>query len=125
VSTDAIDYRGVLEAVERVLNRGGAAPQVLRGVLECLHARGVESGRVLYVEGGVLSEGVSIGGSAARIAAPVVFQGEEVGSLELAVDDSAFAQRVAMLISAYVSAARAGDPAIRPGAPGAHPPSSK
>jgi hypothetical protein len=107
LSDGAIDYRGAFEAVERILNRGGEAPDVLRWVLESLEARGVESGRVLYVERGVLSEGVSIGAAAAGVTAPVVFQGEEVGSLELAVDDSAFAERVATLISAYVSAARA------------------
>jgi len=29
VSCDAIDYRGALEAVERILNRGGGAEDVL------------------------------------------------------------------------------------------------
>ncbi|HYY64049.1 MAG TPA: hypothetical protein VE688_05505 [Gaiellaceae bacterium] len=33
------------------------------------------------------------------------FRGVEVGALELAVDDLAFAERVATLISAHVSAA--------------------
>jgi hypothetical protein len=104
LSGDTIDYRGALEAIERVLNRGGAAEDVLRSVLHALHARGVESGRVLY-EGGGVTEGTMIG-SAPLVTVPVVFQGEEVGALELAVDDATFATRVATLISAYVSAAK-------------------
>jgi hypothetical protein len=45
VSRDAIDYRGALEAVERILNRGGDAEDVLRGVLEALGARGISFAR--------------------------------------------------------------------------------
>jgi hypothetical protein len=45
VSRDAIDYRGAPEAVERILNRGGDAEDVLRGVLEALGARGISFAR--------------------------------------------------------------------------------
>jgi hypothetical protein len=78
---------------------------VLRSVLEVLHARGVESGRVRYLKDGGLTGGISIGGGPSRIVTPVVFRDVEVGVLELAVDDLAFAERVATLISAHVSAA--------------------
>ena len=38
---DSIDYPGALEAVERILNRGGNAEDVLRGVLAALRSRGI------------------------------------------------------------------------------------
>ena len=83
-----IDYRGALEAVERILNR----------------ARGVDSARVRFIEAGVLVDGPAVGGDAERLVVRVVFDGAEVGSLELAVDDVAFAERVATLVSPYVRA---------------------
>ena len=98
-----IDYRGALEAVERILNRGGDSDEVLRAVLGALYVRGVPSARLRFAEGGGLVEGPSVGGEAERIAVPIAFQGAEVGSLELAVGDRGFAERVATLVSAYVA----------------------
>jgi hypothetical protein len=97
----SIDYRGALEAVERILNRGGAPDQVLQEVLEALQARGVASVKVCFAENGRLLAGPSVG-EGKGIVLPVVFGGTEIGSLELAVSDVAFAQRVATLISPYV-----------------------
>jgi hypothetical protein len=97
-----LDYRGALEAVERILNRGGDADDVLRAVLEALHARGVPFAVVSFVEDGQLVEGPSVGRRAAGLEAPVVYEGAQIGSLELGVDDRAFVERVATLISPYV-----------------------
>jgi len=94
----SIDYRGALEAVERILNRGGEADEVLQGVLEVLRARGVAFGRVRFAG---LVDGPSVG-EGDGIVSPVVFGEGEIGSLELAVSDAAFVERVAILISPYV-----------------------
>ena len=98
----SIDYRGALEAVERILNRGGEPDEVVRAVLEALHVRGVASARVNVLENGRLVERLAVGDEADRIVAPVGYERSEVGSLELAADDRAFVERVATLISLYV-----------------------
>ncbi len=100
--TGSIDYRGALEAVERILNRGGEPDEVLRAVLEALHVRGVESARVNLLEKGRLVEHLAVGEEVDRIIAPVGYERSEVGSLELAADDRAFVERVTTLISLYV-----------------------
>jgi len=97
----SIDHRGAFEAIERILNRGGEPDEVLRAVLEALHARGVVSAKVRFAQNGRLLDGPSVG-EGEGIVLPVVFGGVEVGSLKLAVSDVAFAQRVATLISPYV-----------------------
>src|SRR5205814_3477097 len=99
----SIDYRGALEAVERILNRGGGPDEVLRAVLEALHVRGVASARVNMLENGRLVERLGVGQEADRIVAPVGYEGSEFGSLELAADDRAVVERVATLISPYVA----------------------
>jgi hypothetical protein len=98
----SVDRRGALEAVERILNRGGDADEVLRAVLEALHARGVQSARVRFFDDRRLVDGPAVGAEAKRVVAPVVYEGAEIGSLELAADDHAFVARVATLISPYV-----------------------
>jgi hypothetical protein len=105
----SIDHRGALEAVERILNRGGEDDEVLRAVLEALHRRGVASAKVKVLENGRLFEGPCVGGPAERIVSAVVLDGAEVGSLELAVTDAAFVARVATLISPYVAPRATGD----------------
>jgi hypothetical protein len=98
----SIDYSGALEAVDRILNRGGDADDVLRAVLEALHERGVPFATVRFVEDERIVDGPSIGRATDGIEAPVVYEGAQVGSLELAVDDGAFVERIATLISPYV-----------------------
>jgi hypothetical protein len=102
VNSGSIDQRGALEAVERILNRGGNADVVLQAVLEALYSRGVSSARLLFMEHGRLVEGPAAGREAERIAVPVVYEGSEIGRLELAAGDLAFAERVATVISPYV-----------------------
>ena len=40
-----IDYRGALEAIERILNRGGNADDILRASLEALRLRGISASK--------------------------------------------------------------------------------
>jgi hypothetical protein len=94
VSSGEIDYCGALEAVERILNRGGGAEDVLRGVLEALAARGILFARIQLTGG----DGLEVGERRQSIAAPVAYEGSEIGSLEVAADDRAFVERVATLI---------------------------
>jgi len=103
VSRDAIDYRGALEAVERILNRGGDAEDVLRRVLEALGGRGISFARLRLAGSDGLDAGLTVGEQREAVAVPVVYEGLEVGSLELATDDRAFAERVATLISHHVA----------------------
>ena len=77
-----------LEAVERVLNRGGEREQVLRAVLEVLHARGVPYAAV-RLDDRELTVGSAIETRTTR------------GAVTMAVDDVEFVQRVATLISPY------------------------
>ena len=93
---------GALEAVEGILDRGGDADDVLRHVLAALHERGVSYAAIRFVEEGELVDGPTVGDGAEGLVAPIVYEGKRIGELELAVDDPAFAERVAALISAYV-----------------------
>jgi hypothetical protein len=85
-----VDTRGALEAVERILNRGGEPEDVLRDVLEALHQRGVPYAAVRLGD-----EQLTVG---------LPGRGLTSGPLTVATDDRAFVERVATLISAYVPA---------------------
>ena len=98
---------GALDAIDRILNRGGEPDDVLREVVRVLpaHVPGLTWATVSFVEEGRLVEGPSDGepDDSRRMRIPVSYCGEAVG--ELAVDgeaDPAFLARVATLISAYV-----------------------
>jgi hypothetical protein len=93
---------GALAAVDRIVNRGGDADDVLRDVLAVLHERGIAYAAIRFVEEGELVDGPAVGEPTQSLITPVVYEGKRVGELELAVDDEAFAERVAVLISAYV-----------------------
>ena len=97
-----MDSAGALEAIDRILNRGGDADDVLRRVLTALHDRGVAYAAIRFVEAGDLVDGPSIGPHVDARTTPIVYEGEQVGELDLAVEDAAFAERVATLISAHV-----------------------
>ena len=94
-------YAAALEAIDRILNRGGEADDVLRAVLAALHERGVTYAAIRFVEDGVLVDGPRIGARAEGCVTPIVYEGNRVGELELAVEDATFARRVATLISAH------------------------
>ena len=108
--TDRDDYRGALDAVERILNRGGDADDVLRAVVDVLADRFDHYAWVgiSFVEEGVLVVGPSRGtrGRAVRLEAPVAFQGHTVARLEVDTaapgpHDPDLLARVATLISPY------------------------
>jgi hypothetical protein len=106
MNVDAL--RGALEAIDRVLNRGGDADDVLRNVCEILHDRaGYTWVGIELVEGDDLVLGPSQGGEppAERTRFPVAYRGNVVAELSLAgspgEDEAAFLERVATLISPY------------------------
>jgi hypothetical protein len=96
---------GALEAIDRVLNRGGVADEVLRQVLTILHERGGAGwAGIAFVEESGLVPGPAAGGPQPE--APerhdVAFQGQKVAELQVSSGlDRAFLERVAVLISAY------------------------
>ena len=98
-------HTGALEAIERVLNRGGEADEVLRQVVSILHERLGRYVRISFVEADGLAPGPSAGGEAPTTAFPIAFQGSRVADLEaggeLADADRALLERVAILVSPY------------------------
>ncbi len=98
---------GALEAIDRILNRGGDADDVLRQVIAVLHERaGYAWAGIFFVEDGGLQLGPQAGepDESRRTSLPVRWQ--EVRVAELAVDgaqpdDLAFLERVAVLISGH------------------------
>jgi hypothetical protein len=98
------DHAGALEAVDRIVNRGGAPKEVLRAVLEALNERGIPA-LIRF------SDGRELGGGSGGVRAPVVLGGERLGELEADADDPAFVERVATLVSPYMPA-----PALPPSA---------
>jgi hypothetical protein len=96
---------GALEAVDRILNRGGDADDVLRAVVDVLVARGGCSwAGILFVEGGQLVPGPQAGNPDPdhRLRLPVTYEGERVAELVAdGCNDTAFLQRVAVLVSAH------------------------
>jgi hypothetical protein len=98
-------HAGALEAVERVLNRGGEADDVLRQVVAILHERLGRFVRISFVEGDSLVPGPAAGEEAATTAFPIAFQGTRVADLEasgtLLPEDEALLARIATLVSAY------------------------
>jgi hypothetical protein len=95
-----------LEALDRILNRGGDADDVLRQVVdELVREPGIGWAGILFLESGELQLGPEAGvpGAAERVHTPIVFRGDPVG--ELAIDgeaDADFLGRVATLIAAHV-----------------------
>ncbi len=96
---------GALDAVDRILNRGGDADDVLRAVVAALVERGgCAWAGILFSEQGELVLGPEAGSQrpAERAQVPVVYAGARVA--ELVADGCgrpAFLDRVALLISAY------------------------
>ena len=106
MSTNA--YRGALEAVERILNRGGDADDVLRDVVAAVQERIPHFVRVgiAFMEEGRLELGPEAGsGTGEEIRALVTFEGAPVAELVVhrtaTEDDLPFLERVATMISPY------------------------
>jgi hypothetical protein len=98
-------HSGALEAIERVLNRGGEADDVLRQVVTILHERLDRFVRISFVESDGLVPGPALGEESATTAFPIAFQGSRVADLEAAGDvtddDRVLLERVAILVSPY------------------------
>ena len=102
-------YRGALEAVERILNRGGDVDDVLRAGVAAIEERIPHYARVgiAFMEDGRLELGPHAGsGEGEEVRALVTFEGAPVAELvvhraEGRDDDEPFLERVATLISPY------------------------
>jgi hypothetical protein len=108
MTTDA--HRGAVDAVERLLNRGGDADDVLRSVVLALHERlpYLEGVWIEFVEGEHRLVGPSAGKRNDEPAKryPVRFQGNEVAELAVPASairagDDAMLERVATIIAPY------------------------
>jgi hypothetical protein len=98
--------RGALDAVERILNRGGDADDVLRAVVAALRDRlGYGWVGIRFVERDSLQLGPAAGEPAASEQAyPVVFEGSRVAELVVSgtgAGEAGLLERVAILISPY------------------------
>jgi hypothetical protein len=99
------DRTGALEAIDRILNRGGDADDVLREVLETL-GRLYPYAAFEFVESDRTVRGPEVGEAVADAAVyPVAYEGRRVGALLVAdplEEDGPFLERVATLVSPYV-----------------------
>jgi hypothetical protein len=102
-------HSGALEAVERILNRGGDADGVLRQVVAVLYGRleGCSWVGISFIEPGELVLGPELGERAGEeTSMPVSYEGRVVADLGivmegLSAEDQALLERVAILISPY------------------------
>jgi hypothetical protein len=108
---------GVLEAVDRILNRGGDADDVLRQVVSAVH-RVYPYVAIAFVEEGELPVSPEVGDAPAQQDAfPISFQGAQVAELRVggAAVDRELLERVATIVSPYclVGWATGGEPSAR------------
>jgi hypothetical protein len=100
-----VSASGVLEAVDRIVNRGGDAEDVLQSTVTTLVDRGgAKWAAVLLNDEGELFVGPQAGVAepGERRQAPIVFQGAHLGVLAVdGLDDQPLIERVAVLISPY------------------------
>jgi len=101
-------YRGALDAVEQILDRGGDADDVLRGVVAAILERVPHYtwAGIAFMEEGRLELGPEAGGGdGEEERALVTFEGAPVAELIVrrteTVDDRPFLERVATLVSPY------------------------
>jgi len=98
-------HSGALEAVERVLNRGDEADDVLRQVVAILHERLGRFIRISFVEAEGVVPGPAVGDETGTTPFQIAFQGRRVADLEaggdLTADDNALLERIAILVSPY------------------------
>jgi hypothetical protein len=90
--------------VEEILERGGEADDVLREVVDALHADGIDWVGIAFVEEGRLELGPSAGGEPPGELrnVPVEWRGDRVAELQASSDaDLELLARVAELISPY------------------------
>jgi hypothetical protein len=97
----------VLETIDRIIERGGDADDILREVVGALGPL-YDSVAVAFVEDGALVVGPTAAKrpdpSASVAAVPITFEGAPVGELQVAPahdDDGPFLERVAHRVSPY------------------------
>jgi putative methionine-R-sulfoxide reductase with GAF domain len=99
-------HDGALEAIDRLLTRGGDADEVLREVVAVLH-RDYSWVGISFVEEGELVPGPAEGEQTAEpTSIPISYENNVVAELSVVADehgpgDHAFLERVADLISPY------------------------
>ncbi len=96
-------HSGELEAIDRILNRGGDADDVLRAVLDVFGSR-FSYVAIAFVEDGELVVGPEQGHPQETRSFPIEFQGSNVAELRVAgaePGDDAFLNRVGLLISPH------------------------
>jgi hypothetical protein len=99
-------HDGALESIDRILDRGGDADEVLRGVVAVLHGAYSWVG-ISFVEEGELVLGPATGERRGEpTAIPISYEGNVVAELsvitgEVKAEDREFLERVALLISPY------------------------
>ena len=96
---------GALEAIDRILNRGGEPGDVLRAVVGALVERGPCTWASIRLAGETEATTAEAGEAAAdrdrRVELPIVYRGERVAVLAVdGCDDRAFLDRVALVVSA-------------------------
>ena len=101
-------YSGALESIDRILDRGGDADEILRRVVAVLHGvDGYSWVGISFVEEGELVLGPAEGERTAEpTAIPISYEGNVVAELgviagENRAEDRHFLERVAVLISPY------------------------
>jgi len=96
---------GALEAVERVLNRGGEPGVVLQQVVDALHARTSAWVGIAFVEDNGVELGPSAGAAAPPADAqrhPIERQGHKIAELWTSAEaDPTLFARVAVIVSPY------------------------
>jgi hypothetical protein len=95
---------GALEAVERILNRGGEPAEVLRQVVDALNARTSAWFEIAFVEEGGVEPGPSAGGDRPddRRSHAIEWKGQTVAELWTTADaDPTLFARVAVIVSPY------------------------
>ena len=94
-----------VEAVERLLNQGGDADDVLRAVVAVLHERLERFCRISFVEADDLVPGPAAGDEAETTAFPISWEGRRVADLEIGGElgeaDRALIERIALLVAPY------------------------
>jgi hypothetical protein len=100
-------HAGALEAIDRILNRGGATDEVVGQVLAVLHERLFRWAGLVSADGALRAEVGERPAAAPSLRAPVAWQGTPLAELQaeprLADDgDRALLARVALVLSPYL-----------------------
>ena len=100
-----IEKRGALEALERILNRGGPPDEVLEEVVAVL-SRLYDRVAIRVIRGGELVPGPSSGNPSGTASTWAVYlEDAKVGEIEVAPaddEDDAFMRRVTTIVAPYL-----------------------